>query len=499
MANEATIKVKHDKGIDRFEKKLQKVQQVTGSAGTALSGLGSTFSALGPQAGAAGGAISNVAGMLATGGALGVAIGAAVAGTALLITKFMDAKQASKELVAGLDEAATALTDIRDKMALIEASAADKAAFAMLKSVHKEQAALDKLIERREAFLKARGALFSGGEEQSEKGYEGFGGAMTAAYETVSGAVSAPSERDIMIQRIRVRAAKAAVGETRDLVVLEEEHNDKLKKKNELQAQLKKDRGEYARIVKSQNEFETKARLAQEQYLRDQQKAEQELNAWLINDEWSEWEAAQKKKQEAIQEAHKEYMALKTEEKEAALEAIQQEDVARSQSIIQYTAEIGSFIAAQTQLLLGNEEKKVEKITANLMNFIGQKFFAEGIGLAMKGAGEGALGNPGGAAAVAMGLGLAGFGLTSMTSAPFIAGNNQNIADRLNKKKDTKRSERRGVDAPVGRLSTGKSEARGSTTTVVYNFNAPVYNEDEAARAVWRMNNRGSQLENAWQ
>lgn len=450
MANDQ-ISVRITADDKQFQSAMQRVQATAKSSREKISVMGSSVASVGTQFGALSGKVggtiaglSNFVGVIGQGGAVGLALTALSVGIGVVVKKYTDMKEASRK--AG-------------HAAIDSARAQVKAQEALFESWRKEG--------------------MSEGEQMINK--------------------LAKERIDAINRGQNVRAA----------ALLEEIHSWK---RHEEEAKWHRENAkEMLAIAAAELELakkEKKATGVEDPWAldfeaggaeraadaaiaaREQQIKEEEEAAAL---KWQmEFEALEERNRAEAQ-AHDDRMReiqLEADARREALKAEQEAELQRHTAAAEYWAGQG-VAAAQfaSQLIMDDRATNEEKVKAGL-EYLSQMAIGEGAIMAIKGAGMMVASPAAGAPYLAAGLALMGLGMGGMAGAAGIAGA---IAGTPSTAGTGEASTTR---APTTSIGPGTATRSSEPTIINYYFGGPVFgNEDDAARAVTHMNERGRRLE----
>jgi chemotaxis protein histidine kinase CheA len=533
VASDDDAKVK----LGRLEQLAKDNQAAFSKFGSTLSGAGRFLGATTTSAGALGTELANVAGMLAVGGPMAVAIAAATAGVAYMAGEFTKSEDAARKAKEEIDAMLKATADGFVELAKQRREAGLSSDEKQIQTEEEKARAAQKIHEAALAALEAQRretekiqAMEFSGRYGAEARVELLSAAakktaeLTAAeYDANTALVEANAllrERKTFVDEEAARTQAKADEEKRgreEKARLEAEKREReqrakanakaledwLKREEEAQVEAAANRGEIYRKTE-QDAIDTAWRITDEE-----RKLNEDLNRQIL-------EAEKRLNAERESAAEKRIAAEQRLAEEAARELLetQKQGVADAIRAAVELAEAGVDIAGEwytiqhrldvarrdgnTELIRDLEAEEqafaAEKIKLAVEG-ISQEAISRGTMHLIEGAGLALAGNPQAAGHLAAGAGLVAFGLGGAAGSAALGAH---IASR----EDTRAFERSRADSAAtvsGAASSASSpgSAQGGSTTINVTVNGPAFGltQDNAERWAYNAQRAGARLE----
>jgi len=494
MANDR-IQVKITADDKQFTSTMQRVQKSAKGAQSGMSALGGALSGIGPlmggvgsQAGAAGSALANLASVFITLGPAGVAVGGLVAGLALAYSEFVKQREATK---AAKDE----LKALTRELDGFKYDGGQFGKFA--KELDDAQLRATKLRKELAALQRERVAPGSAFDDATRKAAKG-GLLPTMPSPDLKTREEVLKEESKVKADLLVMTIEGAQWATKDNKAIAD-RNALAKKGAAEQAKADKEKADRARKFreerkKEEHEYRLWVEANERGYEDDTRKAAEAEFAWKVefseNLAVAEWELEKGISDEREAE-HQRVMARLDEEKAMRDKMVAEEQQASRERTEAITDEAITLAVFSAQTLLDQRASDAEKFEA-MVGYFSAMAINTGSIMAIEGAGMLAAGQLQGGGKLAAGLALLGLGAGGMAgaesvSAAVFGGGSSDGPDTGSTAATTR--------APTTNIGPGTTG--GDQQTIVnYYFGGPVFgNQDDAARAVSSMNERGRRLD----
>ena len=499
-------------GFGKLGNRIDKINKVAGPAASAISGVTGAIGGMNTQAGAAVGAVANLAGAFAAGGLLSLGIAAVGTGLSLLTTRYQESTKAAEEAQKKQTEALNAI--IKAGLSPLEAATLDltraqkdlelkrmltggdsDAIVNAVRPITVELETLQVQIGASERELKRFKSEAVRGIRPGES-LEEYKAARAFAEEQMK---ATEGNISLLRQAFNIRA------NTINLVT--DSAQAEIDLRNKIKAKEKAERDHEKAIKDAKKEQEDQLKMQQEavdlakdyasqrrKQIMDETAAIGPTREMFEQAQVKQFQDAEKAKVDAAKKAEEERIKIA---KEAADERIKVEketqDTIKSISNSALTVVVGSTQSLFDDLITG-QEHALERFAANVLKQAGTVMVGKGIEVAATGIGSLAMGNPAGTAQIATGtaLILGGMGLGAAASGiehTLIGGGT------LGSKIETAGGTSPATTATpmgAGRISSGGRDGGGPMQeAITYVFNAPVFgDQNRSAKQVAMLQRR---------
>jgi hypothetical protein len=476
-------------GLGKLQQRVDGVNKVAGPAASAISGVTGAVGGLSSQAGAAVGAVANLAGAFASGGPLALAIVGIGTGVSWLTSKYQESSRAAEKAAQDQIKAAKATSDriegltkglesrIQAAMGIDDATLALGQLEIKVKAAQQELNNLQTQAGRSE-FMRLQ--AITGNAVNSSDAY--------------AQAVEKAQQRlaDFDIELANAEGAYEAYNEKLALAVSLE-----AKKKEADDAVRDALTKKTAAVKKNTEAVEDAAEVARE-YVDQRRKQIMDETAAIGPTREMFQQAQVERARKAAQEAEKEHTRILQEESKKQQKA--SDDAAKkrqedAQATAGYVSAFTGIIVGQSQQLIDDlimgQEKAFERFFAGVMKQAGTVLIGKGIELVGSGAANLLLGNPAGAAQLAVGGSMIAGGVTlggigSGIERGLMGGSGSTAGTAGPSPATT------ATPMGAGRITSGGRDGGGPMQeAITYVFNAPVFgDQNRSAKQVAMLQRR---------
>ena len=477
-------------GLGKLQQRVDGVNKLAGPAASAISGVTGAVGGLSSQAGAAVGAVANLAGAFASGGPLALAIVGIGTGVSWLTSKYQESAKAAQQ---SADEQTKAINATANRIEQLTQGVQGRISAAL--GIDEATLAMGQLD------IKVKNAKASLDELQTVAGRQQFmgqfirdGGKATEVSQAYAQKIE-ESKKSLSLLRDEFAKAKPQF----------DSYNQTLAIANRLEAKKK----EADDAVKDALTKKTAAIKNDTKAIRDNEAAmddvirrmrEQEDFAASVGPTAEMFQQAQvERARKAAQEAEKEHTRILQEESKKQQEASdaaakkRQED---AQTTAGYVSAFTGIIVGQSQQLIDDlimgQEKAFERFFAGVMKQAGTVLIGKGIELVGSGTANLLLGNPAGAAQLAVGGSMIAGGVTlggigAGIERGLMGGSAPTGAGTAGPSTATT-----ATPMGAGRISSGGRDGGGPMQeAITYVFNAPVFgDQNRSAKQVAMLQRR---------